>query len=293
MQLKIDRKPKLYSLEFVTLQAQYAESTSPRSIITQSGMEFDHFRQYQPSDDARQIDWVASARTSELLVRVFTENTSVNILFMLDVSESMIYGTGKKAKIEYAIEMLISMIYGILNYGDSVGLLLFNQKVVKYIPYRVGLPYFPEFETALLDAEQFGGPLDLTFPLAFSLDMFKETHLMIFVSDFLGFGNRLYDQINSVADNFDILGIMVYDKSDMSLNRESPTLGLQDPYSPEHRFLNVKKVMKRYEEENKRRVADLRNFFSVIGKDLWLMSTEDSIQKKIPQLLARRNTMRA
>ena len=293
MRLHIDEKPKVGPLRFSTYLSDYSETTSPRSILKQSGMEFDHFRPYRPDhDDARYIDWIASARVDDTLVRVFSENTVLNVLLMLDVSESMIYGTVSKAKIEYAIELVINLAFGILAYGDSVSLIIYNDDVVTYVPFAVGDRQFATIKDVILQNKTYGGELDFSKATAFAVEKMKNTHLMIMISDFLGYGRTLFDNIEFIAHHFDILGIMVHDKRDLTLKDAPRNAVFSDPYSDEFEGVALKKVVEHYEEANKARIKDIQNFFMAIEKDFWTLSTEDSIKKRIPELLVTRSELK-
>ncbi len=286
MQLNIDTKPKLYKLKFSTLETDYTQTTSPRSIIKQSGLEFDHFREYQPSDDANLIDWVASARSNQILTRVYTQNTSLNILIMLDASESMIYGTVKKAKIEYAIELVLNAIFGILNYGDSAALMVYSDRILHSTPFNIGIDSYHEFAHTLTHGhESFGRDVNFSRAVNFAIERYKETHLLILVSDFLGYEDSLFEGISSVSDRFDILGIMVYDKSDVELSCSSRFMKVIDPFSTDRRFVNTKKLTKTYSKYNKERISRLEAFFSALNKDFWKLSTEQEIEMELPKLL--------
>jgi len=291
MKLKVDTEPKVFELSFYSLLYDYAQSTSPRSVVRQTGLEFDHYRTYQPSDDAKLIDWVASARSNETLVRVYSENTSLNVLIMLDVSESMIYGTTSKAKIEYAIELACNVAFGVLNYGDNIGLLSFNESVIASVPYRAGLGHYGLIKEMLTRTKDYGGGINLSLALNYVMELYKQTHLVVFISDFIGYGNSLITDLHSVADKVDMLGIMVYDPTDLELGNKGQLLEIKDPYSTERQLVRTKPLAKRYKEENLKRIAKLREFFQSLGKELWLMSTEDNIEVKLPRLLADRNHM--
>jgi len=293
MRLKIDKEPKVGSLEFCTKQRDYAESSSPRTIIRQRGVEFDHFRAYQPDDDASLIDWKASARSENVLVRVYTEDRSMRIVLLVDVSESMIYGTGSKAKIEFALELALNLAYGSLKYGDMVGLVMFNEKIVSMVPYGSGVTHFSKISDTLLHhSEEFGGKLNLEYALNMVMHIFKGAHLVILISDFLGFGEYFYADMHAVFDQFDILGIMVYDKTDISLEGPGLYVNMIDPYSDSKGFVKTKHLQKLYTQANKERIEKIKSFLMTGNKDFWIFSTEDSIEKKLPKLLIERNELR-
>ena len=72
-----------------------------RIIFRGKGLEFDKFRDYSPDEDASNIDWKASLRANKLTARQYIEERNLNIVFVFDVSESMIFGSLDKLKNEY------------------------------------------------------------------------------------------------------------------------------------------------------------------------------------------------
>jgi uncharacterized protein (DUF58 family) len=99
-------------------------------------VEFAEHRQYSPGDPLRYIDWRAYARTDRLLVKLFEDETNVRCYLLLDRSASMNYGTGGLTKLEYGCYLAASLAYLMLKQQDSVGLLVFDTKLRRYIPPR-------------------------------------------------------------------------------------------------------------------------------------------------------------
>ncbi|MGM5488789.1 MAG: DUF58 domain-containing protein [Nanobdellota archaeon] len=286
MRLKIDTEPKIYSLEFSTRSQFYNQSMSPRSIQQKSGAEFDHFRPYQDGDDARNIDWIASGRAQEPLIRVYSENISLNIVLLLDVSESMCYGTSDKGKIEYAIELIINIAFGIMNYGDQVALVVTNDKVIHYTPFVSGVEQFETIRETVLDTDKYGGQCDLKDAINLIVEQYKETHLLVVISDFIG--GDFYNDLYSVSDRFDLLGLFIYDRSDLELD-SVPFLNIKDPYSDETTHVNVGNIKKLYKQKTLEKMEKLNIFFRTLEKEVWSLSTEEPIAEVIPMLLSKRN----
>jgi uncharacterized protein (DUF58 family) len=72
--LNLNLKPLIKKLE-VSLKRGYTEeniTSTFRSVFRGKGLEFDRFRVYSPADDAKEIDWKASLKAQDLLVRVLT-----------------------------------------------------------------------------------------------------------------------------------------------------------------------------------------------------------------------------
>lgn len=287
MRLKINTNPKVDVMEFSTRSKKHVESPSPRSVLKQRGLEFEKFRAYQPNEDASLIDWRASARAGETLVRVYSEDIALNILIVIDVTESMIYGTSKKAKIEYAVELAINIAYGAISYGDRVGAAIFNETIVDAVKFDTGTNHFSEIAARISDSRRFGGKINFEQVLGNIVEMFKDTHLMILISDFIGFGDKLHEDLYTIIDKFDILGIMVNDKSDVYLDSHF-YMYVSDPYSGKKDFAIPH--LKEYYIANKERINNLENFFENTENELWFLYTTDPIEK-IMELNEKRNAM--
>ena len=95
-----------------------------KSVFKGHGMEFEDYREYTPNDDASTIDWKASVRSKQLLVREFVEERNLNVFFLIDASSSMVYGSTDKLKMEYAAEIVATLSYTILQAGDSISFAL-------------------------------------------------------------------------------------------------------------------------------------------------------------------------
>src|SRR5687767_7481711 len=63
------------------------------SVFRGSGIEFDEVREFAEGDDLRSVDWNVTARTGRPFVKKFVEERELTVLFLLDVSASMAFGT--------------------------------------------------------------------------------------------------------------------------------------------------------------------------------------------------------
>jgi len=66
------------------------------------GIEFDDFREYQPGDDVRFIDWNVTARMNDPFVRKYVEERELTVMLCVDVSGSGDYGSQDDSKRERA-----------------------------------------------------------------------------------------------------------------------------------------------------------------------------------------------
>ena len=108
------------------------------SVFKGRGMEFDEVRPYVPGDDVRTIDWNVTARTGEPFVKRFVEERELTVMLVCDVSGSQDFGSGRRSKLEAAVELCALLALSAVESGDKVGLLLFHGAADTYIPPRKG-----------------------------------------------------------------------------------------------------------------------------------------------------------
>jgi uncharacterized protein (DUF58 family) len=108
------------------------------SVFKGRGMEFDEVRPYVPGDDIRAIDWNVTARTGEPHIKRFVEERELTVMLLVDVSASQEFGSGRRSKLEAAVELSALLALSAVKNGDKVGLLAFHRGADLYIPPRKG-----------------------------------------------------------------------------------------------------------------------------------------------------------
>lgn len=88
-------------------------------------IEFSDYRLYDSSDDAKYIDFLASAREGKLLIKRFTEERELTVFFILDVSESMHYGF-QVSKLQTLLETFYGLAFSAQKNNDKIWALIFN-----------------------------------------------------------------------------------------------------------------------------------------------------------------------
>lgn len=96
-------------------------------------VEFAQHREYVPGDDIKHIDWKVYGRTGRFFLKQYEEETNLVCWLVVDVSESMGYGSGPISKYDYACMTAAAMAYLTLQQQDSVGLVTFDAQVRKFL----------------------------------------------------------------------------------------------------------------------------------------------------------------
>src|SRR5690554_1880923 len=98
-----------------------------RSPYFGQSVEFLQHRQYTSGDDLRHVDWKVWARNDRLYVKQYEEDTNLRCSLAVDISASMLYGSGPLNKYEYACSVAAALAYLILKQHDAVGCMTFDQ----------------------------------------------------------------------------------------------------------------------------------------------------------------------
>ena len=128
----------LASLEGLDLQARmvvegYVAGMHP-SPYHGFSVEFAEHREYVPGDDIRHVDWKVWSKTDKLYLKQYEEETNLLAYLLVDTSESMAYASGENvSKLQYAQFVAAALAYMILQQQDSVGLVVFDDAVRRYL----------------------------------------------------------------------------------------------------------------------------------------------------------------
>ncbi|MDE0865317.1 MAG: DUF58 domain-containing protein [Rubripirellula sp.] len=126
--------PKVMSLlQSLDLKARYIVegflNGLHRSPFHGVSVEFSEYRDYQPGDDLRHLDWQLYARSNRLCIKKYTQETNVRVFAVVDTSASMKY-QGSDAwgsKLEVSKTLAVALTSLMLRQNDAVGLLTLEE----------------------------------------------------------------------------------------------------------------------------------------------------------------------
>jgi uncharacterized protein (DUF58 family) len=104
------------------------------SVFKGQGIDFDDFREYQPGDEVRSIDWNVTARQGTPFIRKYVEERELTVYLAVDVSGSSAYGSLDQSKRELAAEVAAVFAFSAIYNQDKCGLVLFSDQVELFIP---------------------------------------------------------------------------------------------------------------------------------------------------------------
>ena len=177
---------KIRRIEITTRRAvQDTLAGGYHSVFKGRGMAFSEVRPYQPGDEIRAIDWNVTARMGEPFVKVFAEERELTALIAVDRSASQDAGLAAQPKSEVAAEIAALLVFSALENGDRAGLLLFTDRIERYVPPRRGKKHGLRLITEALAFRPRGRGTDLAGALGHLSSAQRRRAVVFVVSDFL------------------------------------------------------------------------------------------------------------
>lgn len=253
-----------------------------RSSFKGKGLDFEGYRAYAPDDDASLIDWKASVRTNDVLIRLFTEERNLNVFLLMDVNSSMLYGSSaNKLKILYAAELSASLCYAILKAKDSIGYGLFNDRLTTYEMPSLEPRQFYKFYNTLLDTKNYGGNYDLSAVLDELIGILPERTIVIIISDFIGVKGDWEEKLGTASKKFEVIGLMVRDLFDRTLPGDEINLLVEHPQSNEQLLINPNDAKRSYELHAREQEEYVSRIFKKNKCDILMLTTDKSFVKPL------------
>lgn len=108
-----------------------------RSRLHGFSTEFSDFKPYVSGDNLRFLDWRLFARTDRLFVKCFEAETSLELMLLLDATESMAWRWRDWiSKLEYGVNLLAALACLHMRQQDQVGLLVHDARTLHFLPPR-------------------------------------------------------------------------------------------------------------------------------------------------------------
>jgi uncharacterized protein (DUF58 family) len=212
---------KLKKIEIYTSRlANDQLAGSYHSVFKGRGMAFSEVRQYQPGDDVRFIDWNVSARMNDTYVKVFTEEREMTVMLLVDLSASGRFGSAEKPKVETVAEVAALLAFSAIKNNDRVGLILFTDRVERFVPPKKGRSHVMRVVTEILNADPEGEGTDLGVALDLLGGIGKRRTVAFLISDFIA--DQYEKPLKVVSAKHDLIPIQIVDPREDEL----PDVGL-------------------------------------------------------------------
>lgn len=194
-----------------------------RSPFFGQSVEFVQHREYVAGDDPRRIDWKAWSKTDKYYIKQYEEETNLRCTLLVDVSESMQFGTQAMNKYEYACATAASLAYLLLRQQDSVGLTSFDAAVRSVVPTRSKRNHLHAV-LAALDAQNPAEKTDIFNILAQVAEQQTHRGMIILISDLFVPREGLFKGLKLLRHRgHDVLLFNIMDDEELDFNYSGTT----------------------------------------------------------------------
>ena len=190
------------------------------SAFKGKGMEFAEVREYVPGDDIRDIDWNVTARTGKPFIKKFDEERELTVMLMIDVSASGFYGTGDTLKSDLMVELSSVLSFSANKNNDKVGLILFSDKIEKFIPPKKGKSHVMRIIRELIFYKAEDQKTDISQAIEFVQKVVKRKSVIFLLSDYLD--SNFHKPLCHLNNKHDVVSIKFDDPSEIYI----PNLGI-------------------------------------------------------------------
>ena len=261
------------------------------SAFKGKGMRFREVREYYPGDDVRFIDWNVSARYAHPFTKVFEEERELNVILLIDISSSSLFGTTERRKRDLLTEIGAVLTFSAINNNDKVGVIFFSDRIEKYIPPKKGKNHALYIVRELLTVTPKRNATNISEALHFFNRNCTQKSIAFIMSDFVD--ENYEHRLRVLGQRHDVIGLKVYDKMDTQL----PDMGMvkvEEWESGKTMWLDSSNMMVRhnYHENFMNQTMECKNIFKKAGADLLHFRTDEDYVKILQQFFKRRKINR-
>ena len=259
------------------------------SAFKGKGMSFSEVREYQYGDDVRDIDWNVTARYNKPYVKVFEEERELTVMLMIDVSNSLDFGTVKQMKKDMVTEIAATLAFSAIQNNDKIGVIFFSDRIEKFIPPKKGRKHILYIIRELLDFKPESKRTDIKMAVEYLTNVIKKRCVTLMLSDFID-DNDYRNALTIANRKHDIVAIQVYDRR----LAELPDVGLmkvRDAETGHEQWIDTSsaKLRNAHHAWWKERQVRLAETFTKSNVDSVSVRTDQDYVKSLLNLFAKRS----
>ena len=251
------------------------------------GMTFSEVREYQPGDDVRLIDWNVTARSGNPFIKVFEEERELTVFLLVDISSSGSFGSENYLKKTVGAEIASVLGFSAIKNNDKVGLILFSNDIVKYIPPKKGKSHVLRVIRELLYTNSKGRGTSIGNALDFVMKVSKRKSVVFLLSDFID--ENYWDSLKIVNRKHDFVGIKISDPFEVNF----PNVGMlkaEDPETGSVFWIDTlnHSDLKNMNDSNQKKVDSFLKRTKKSGIDIVSISTSDDYIEPLMKFFKKR-----
>lgn len=251
------------------------------------GMAFSEVREYQYGDDIRNIDWNVTARFNHPYIKIFEEERELTVVLVIDVSGSREFGTQERLKKTLLAELAAIISFSAIQNNDKIGVILFSDKIEKFIPPKKGRQHILRVIRELIEFEPQSKTTNITEGLKYLTNAINKRSVAFLISDFLS--PDFEDALKIANRKHDLVALRIYDRREAEL----PPIGLtqvKDAETDKYVWVDTssKKVRDTYAQWWNNKQASLNEIFNKSGVDNVMIRTDEDYVKPLMKLFKHR-----
>lgn len=259
------------------------------SAFKGKGMSFSEVREYQYGDDVRDIDWNVTARYNKPFVKVFEEERELTVMLLIDVSNSLDFGTVKQLKKDMVTEIAATLAFSAIQNNDKIGVIFFSGRIEKFIPPKKGRKHILYIIRELLDFKPESKRTDIKIAVEYLTNVIKKRCTTFMISDFID-ENDFRNALTIANRKHDIVAIQVYDRR----MAELPDVGLmkvRDAETGHEQWIDTssRALRRAHNDWWIQRQGVLNETFTKSNVDSVSIRTDQDYVKSLLNLFAKRN----
>ena len=260
-----------------------------RSPFTGFSTEFTEYRQYNPGDDLRYLDWRLLARTDRYFIKKYRADTNTQCHLLIDTSASMNYAHASSVtKLQYTQFLAASLAYLLNRQQDAVGLVAFADKVHTHVPARNRTGHMRTIfgNLSMLEA---AGQTNLSESLHQLAEILTQRGIVVVMSDFYDQPDRLGEAFQHLRfKGHDTIAFQVLDQNELDFDFDDAVLLLEDAETQEQMPVLPDVVMDGYRERMRRHIEEMRLCAAANNVDYELLTTKQPLDFALLSFLSRR-----
>ncbi|MGP8319679.1 MAG: DUF58 domain-containing protein [Methanosarcinaceae archaeon] len=262
-----------------------AYAGSRRSIHSGHGIDNIGYREYNPGDELKSIDWNVYARSEKLYVRQFEEDKSLTTHILLDASNSMDYSNNMVSKFEYSAMLAAGFAYLVTKDNDMFAISTFAENVDITKPRR-GRQHLIRTLDRLGDTD-LGGQTAINESVLSYGRMIRSRSLVVIISDFMDDLESISAAVRRLADH-DLILIQVLDRSerDLTIHGHSKLLDLET--GDELKTYVSKDFKIKYQKHLEDHISSIRETCARAGAEFYTFTTDVPVFNAFFETLSRR-----
>ena len=259
------------------------------SAFKGKGMSFSEVREYQYGDDVRDIDWNVTARYNKPFVKVFEEERELTVMLLIDVSNSLDFGTVKQLKKDMVTEIAATLAFSAIQNNDKIGVIFFSDRIEKFIPPKKGRKHILYIIRELLDFKPESKRTDIKMAVEYLTNVIKKRCTTFMISDFID-ENDFRNALTIANRKHDIVAIQVSDRR----MAELPDVGLmkvRDAETGHEQWIDTssRALRRAHNDWWIQRQGVLNETFTKSNVDSVSIRTDQDYVKSLLNLFAKRN----